>query len=63
MSTLINYAPANEKAYETGIISPELAAKLPNSPENRAGSVVLDTQWWAQNYDAMSKRFDLMLQR
>lgn len=63
LSTLINYAPANEKAYETGIISPELAARLPNSPENRAGAVVLDTQWWAQNYDAMSKRFDLMLQR
>ncbi|HYG41950.1 MAG TPA: polyamine ABC transporter substrate-binding protein [Bordetella sp.] len=63
LSTLINYAPANEKAYETGIISPELAAKLPNSPANRDSAVTLDTQWWSKNYDAMSKRFDLLLQR
>lgn len=63
LSTLINYAPANQKAYDTGIISPELAAKLPNSPQNRDGAVVLDTKWWSQNYDAMSKRFDLLLQR
>ena len=30
----INYAPANLAAFETGVISKELAAQLPNSPEN-----------------------------
>src|SRR5690606_21284821 len=63
LSTLINYAPANQKAYDTGSISPELAAKLPNSPQNRDGAVVLDTKWWSQNYDAMSKRSDVLRPR
>jgi putative spermidine/putrescine transport system substrate-binding protein len=58
----INYAPANEKAYETGLIPADVAAKLPNSPENRNAGFVLDPVWWAQNLDEMTKRFDQMAQ-
>ncbi len=31
----INYGPANADAYKTGIIKPEVAAKLPKSFERR----------------------------
>ena len=34
ISQYINYAPANLAGFETGVISKELAAQLPNSPEN-----------------------------
>ena len=34
LSQYINYAPANLAAFETGLISKELAEQLPNSPQN-----------------------------
>ncbi len=63
LSTLINYAPANLKAYDTGIISKQIEARLPNSPQNLKNSVILDPKWWSKNYDALSLRFDQMLQQ
>jgi putative spermidine/putrescine transport system substrate-binding protein len=59
----INYAPANNKAYDTGLITKEMAAKLPNSPENKDKGFVLSVDWWVQNTDAMVKRFDAFLQQ
>ena len=58
----INYAPANTKAFETGIIPKEKMAELPNSPENLAKGFILSVDWWVQNTDQMVKRFDAFLQ-
>jgi putative spermidine/putrescine transport system substrate-binding protein len=58
----INYAPANEKAYETGIIKPEIAEQLPNSPKNRSKGFTFDAKWWAEHLDELTKRFDLFIQ-
>lgn len=46
-ATIIPYGPANPNAYDTGIISDELAATLPTSPENLERSVTLDANFWA----------------
>jgi putative spermidine/putrescine transport system substrate-binding protein len=58
----INYAPANEAAYETGIIKPEIADGLPNSPKNRGKGFVLDPKYWAEHLDELTKRFDQFVQ-
>jgi len=58
----INYGPANTDAYKTGVIKPEVAAKLPSAPENSAKGFVLDANYWADNLDEMTKRFDLFIQ-
>jgi putative spermidine/putrescine transport system substrate-binding protein len=59
----INYAPANNKAYETGLITEEMAAKLPNSPQNVKKGFTMSVDWWVQNTDEMVKRFDAFLQQ
>lgn len=42
----INYGPINVKAFDDGKISPELAAKLPSSPENAKVQVLVNDEWW-----------------
>jgi len=59
----INYAPANLAAFETGLISKELAAQLPNSPENIGKGFLLNVGWWVKNSDEMVKRFDAFVQK
>lgn len=59
----INYAPANLAAFETGLISKELAAQLPNSPENIGKGFLLNVDWWVKNSDEMVKRFDAFVQK
>ena len=58
----INYSPANQDAYETGIIPEEKLPGLPTSPQNVAKGFVFDVQWWVEHYDEMQKRFDLFIQ-
>lgn len=58
----INYGPANTKAFETGIIKPEVAAELPSAPENAKKGFVLDANYWAANLDELTKKFDLFIQ-
>lgn len=58
----INYGPANADAYKTGIIKPEVAAKLPSAPENAKKGFVLDANFWADNLDELTKQFDLFIQ-
>lgn len=58
----INYGPANAKAFDTGIIKPDVAAALPSSPENAKKGFVLDAGYWAANLDELTKRFDLFIQ-
>lgn len=54
------YAPVNADALEQ--VDADVAAELPNSPENSKllGSVV-DYSYWAENYDAVSERFNTWL--
>jgi len=59
----INYAPANTKAFDTGLISKEKMAELPNSPENEKKGFVMSVDWWVKNTDEMVKRFDAFLQQ
>ncbi len=59
----INYAPANNRAYDTGLITKEMAARLPNSPENKGKGFVMSVDWWVKNTDEMVKRFDAFLQQ
>lgn len=63
LSLHINYGPANLKAYDTGIIPKDVAARLPSSPDKAANSIVLDNKWWADNMDEVTKRFDLFIQQ
>jgi putative spermidine/putrescine transport system substrate-binding protein len=58
----INYAPANLAAFETGLISKELADQLPNSPQNIGKGFFLNMDWWVKNSDEMVKRFDAFVQ-
>lgn len=63
ISNYINYAPANSKGYDTGVIPKEKLPGLPNSPQNVKKGFVQDNQWWVKNADEMVKRFDAFLQK
>ena len=43
----IDYGPGNPAAYDTGKISPQRAAELPNSPENASKQALMSYTWWA----------------
>ena len=43
----IDYGPGNPAAYDTGKISAERAAELPNSPENASLQVLNSAAWWS----------------
>jgi putative spermidine/putrescine transport system substrate-binding protein len=58
---LITYGPVNTKAFDS--LSPELKAKLPSSPENRAKALIIDPVWWADNLEKMTDRFNEFLQK
>jgi len=62
ISLYIDYGPANGKAFDTGIIKPEVAARLPSSPENARQGFVLDADYWGRNLDKLTERFDLFIQ-
>lgn len=63
ISNYINYAPANSKGYDTGVIPAAKLPGLPNSPANVKKGFVQDARWWVENADAMVKRFDAFLQK
>jgi putative spermidine/putrescine transport system substrate-binding protein len=44
----ITYGPTNLAAYETGVISAEVAAGLPSSPENAAMQLPVSLDWYAE---------------
>jgi len=63
ISLFINYAPANAKSYDTGVIPKDKLPGLPNSPENVKKGFVMSVDWWVKNTDEMVKRFDAFLQK
>ncbi|MGE0718022.1 MAG: ABC transporter substrate-binding protein [Alphaproteobacteria bacterium] len=58
----INYGPANNDAFETGIIPPDIAKALPSAPVNMKSAILFDAKWWADNLDETTKRFDQFIQ-
>ncbi|MCB1340689.1 MAG: ABC transporter substrate-binding protein [Pseudooceanicola sp.] len=57
----ITYGPTNMKAYETGEISPELAATLPSSPENVAKQLPISLEWYIKWETRATEMFQEML--
>ena len=57
----ITYGPANQKAYELGLIDEETLKKLPSSPENSQGALVVDTQWYAEHEQRIEEAYQEML--
>lgn len=43
---LIPYGPVNSNAFKDNLITPEVAATLPSSPENIKLQVMVDDAWW-----------------
>lgn len=48
LPTYITYGPTNKAAYDTGVITPEVAAGLPSSPENSAKQLPISLEWYAK---------------
>ncbi len=44
----ITYGPTNKAAYDTGVISAEVAASLPSSPANAAMQMPVSLEWYAK---------------
>lgn len=63
MAVAISYGPVNAKAFETGIISPDVAAKNNATPANMATQVVIDTDFYVKNIAALQERFDALVQK
>jgi putative spermidine/putrescine transport system substrate-binding protein len=45
----IDYGPANAKAYDTGKIAPDVAARLNTGPDNVKKQVIFRGDWWGQH--------------
>ena len=56
LSMLIPYGFVNKKA--EALIPPERLKVLPTFSEHRAELIEFDTKWWADNYDAITERWN-----
>lgn len=62
LTKYITYGPTNQKAYDlTSIISPEYASKLPSSPENAKKQLVLDDDWYLENFTKAQAAYQDMM--
>ncbi|HVI91050.1 MAG TPA: ABC transporter substrate-binding protein [Dongiaceae bacterium] len=59
----IPYGPANQKAYETGKITPEMTKNSVTAPDNFALQVVMNKPWWAANGQKAQERWDAFIQK
>jgi putative spermidine/putrescine transport system substrate-binding protein len=59
---LIDYGPVNAKAFATGKIPQQDAAKINSSPENARLQVTLDDVWWGTNRARVQERWDSFIQ-
>ncbi|MGF7163433.1 putative spermidine/putrescine transport system substrate-binding protein [Rhodoligotrophos appendicifer] len=62
LPALIEYGPVNSKAFDTGKITPELAAATNSSPENYKLQVTLDDEWWGKNLPKIQPMWDAFIQ-
>ena len=58
----IAYGPVNQKAFETGIITPEQAKDINSAPANAKVQLVLDASYYIDRYDGLQERMDEMTQ-
>ena len=63
MAVAISYGPVNAKAFETGIIPPEMAAKNNAAPENMKTQVVIQSDFYVENFAELQERFDALVQQ
>ena len=63
MAVAISYGPVNESAFDTGLISPELAAKNNAAPDNMRTQVVIDAGFYVENFAELQERFDTLVQQ
>jgi putative spermidine/putrescine transport system substrate-binding protein len=59
----VDYGPANLKAFDTKVLSPEQIARINTSPENVKSQIKLDEAWWAANNTAVLERWDNFMRR
>ncbi len=57
----ITYGPTNKAAYATGVITAEVAAGLPSSPENAAMQVPVSLEWYAKWETTAAEMYQEML--
>ncbi len=57
----IPYGPVRRSALER--IDPEMRRQLPTAEENMVTAIEGDAQWWAENLDRLTDRFERWLQR
>jgi len=58
----VAYGPVNQKAFETGKITPEMAAKSNSSPENMANQLVQDKAFWTDHGQKAQEMWDKFIQ-
>ncbi len=63
MAVAISYGPVNARAFDTGLISPELAAKNNAAPDNMKTQVVIDASFYVENFAELQERFDALVQQ
>lgn len=61
LTKYIAYGPTNMEAFEIGVITPEVAASLPSSPENAKVQMVMDSEWWRIHGARAEELFDEMM--
>lgn len=57
----ITYGPTNKAAYDTGVITPEVAATLPSSPANAALQLPISLEWYAKWETIAAEMYQEML--
>lgn len=61
LPTYITYGPTNKAAYDTGVITAEMAAGLPSSPENAALQLPVSLDWYAKWETVAGEMYQEML--
>ena len=58
----IDYGPVNQKAFETGKMSPDVARAINSSPENAKLQLTIDDFWWGENGPKVQEKWDELVQ-
>jgi putative spermidine/putrescine transport system substrate-binding protein len=58
----VPYGPVNQKAYETGKITPDMLKTANSTPEAMAKQIILNKPYWAENGQKAQERWDAFLQ-
>jgi putative spermidine/putrescine transport system substrate-binding protein len=58
----VPYGPVNQKAYETGKITPDMLKNANSTPENWAKQIVMNKAYWAEHGQSAQERWDAFTQ-